>query len=102
CYCHWLCLFHGCNHFGRVVGRRCLGYVLAMGPERNMGLNCLAKLCGLASYAANERPARGDGSLLGTRGLAYYQLCLLGREYVPVGLALIRRTINSARAGQVL
>jgi ABC-type transport system involved in cytochrome c biogenesis permease subunit len=65
----------------------------AEGPQGNLGADRLAELRRLAAHAPDEGPARRHVRLLGAVGPAGDQLRLPGGEHVPVGPALVRRTV---------
>ena len=81
------------------MGCGCLGRLLELGPQGNVGADRLAELRRLAAHAPYERSARHGVGLVGAGGSGRHHFRLSGGEYVPLGFAQLRRAVSPAQAG---
>ena len=88
-------IFHHRHYSGCLVGSRCMGWLLVMGSQRNLGVDCLAKLRRVVTYAFDEGSARANCSMVGGDWFAGDYLCFPRCEYVPLRFAFLRRTVKT-------
>ena len=84
---------HDRHDSGSLLGSGGLGWLLELGSQRDLGVNRVAQLRGVAAHATHERYPRNGFCVVGPHRAGGHDVCVPWRQHVFVGTAFLRNTL---------